>query len=88
MTIKQDNDTVGSYFFHKKTNIHFERVQVNESPETWTHVGGLNQTMENVTSPLSGRKKRRREMWNANTELVFRLFPFSSVLQTQTQLFI
>lgn len=41
MTIKQDNDTVGSYFLLKKTNIHFESIEVNESLEAWVHVGGL-----------------------------------------------
>lgn len=38
--------------------------------------------MKNVTFPPSGREKRRREMWNANTELVFSSFCFNSVLQT------
>lgn len=41
MTVKQDNDTVGSYFFLYKTNIHFESVEVSESPEAWAHVGGF-----------------------------------------------
>lgn len=58
----------------KKTTIHFESVEVNESPGA---------RAQNVMFPHSGRGKRRREMWNTNTELVFSgAFRCSSVLQT------
>lgn len=73
MTIKRDNGSEGSYFPLKKTTIHFESVEVNESPEA---------RAQNVMFPHSGRGKRRREMWNANTDLVFSgAFRCSSVLQ-------
>lgn len=68
MTIKQDNDTVGSFSLLKKTNIHFLSTELNETPEAGAHVGGLKTSRRMWRFHLRGGRgkagaERRHAAW-------------------------
>lgn len=84
MTIKQDNDTVGSYFLLKNVNIPFKTADMRQM---WAqkHVSCLNEMLrccENAMFPPSGRWEKRGDARceNANTKVAFSSFCTDSVM--------
>lgn len=93
MTIKQDNDTVGSYFLLKKVNIHFETAHTSEMRRTRARerVGSLNETMENVMFPPLGRWEESGDTsFKTRTRrgVVFTTFCINSLLQMRNAAFL